>query len=418
MDWKRRCELIPDGCSTMSKMPSRYVEGFTPTEWEGAHGARCLAGGKEYIDYTLGLGAVILGYGDLRLREEFIRQYDAGTPFSCPAHAEGELAERIAEIVPSAQMVRFVNTGTEACLAAVKIARAATGRERVLCCGYHGWAPWYSAQTPHAAGCTEAEKQQVTSFLYNNLASLDRAIKAGPLPAAVILEPVVFDPPRAGFLQGLRALCDRTGTVLIFDEVVTGLRMPGLTAQRHYDVTSDLTCLGKCITNGVTPMGVVCGRRDLMEVLGKGCFVSSTFAANPLACRMALATICWVEELGVVSAIWDYGEQFAAAFGRIADKAGLGREVSIRGLPCRTFFEFPTEAHKGLFWQECAKNGVWFGYAQFVSYAHGQAELDQTEIAMKQAMSTVAKHWDDPGGALEGRPPEATFRLTVHDKKT
>jgi glutamate-1-semialdehyde aminotransferase len=417
MDWKLRCELIPDGCSTMSKMASRYVAGFHPTEWEGAYGARCQAGGKEYIDYTLGLGAVILGYGDLRLREEFIRQYDAGTPFSCPAHAEGELADRIVEIVPSAQMVRFVNTGTEACLAAVKIARAATGRERVLVCGYHGWASWYSAQTPHHLGCTAAEKQQVAPFVYNNLSSLDRALKAGPPPAAVILEPVVFEEPRAGFLQGVRTLCDRSGAVLIFDEIVTGLRMPGLTAQTHYRVTPDLTTLGKCITNGVVPMGVVCGRRDLMEVLGQGCFVSGTFAANPLACRMALATIRWVEELGVVASIADYGEHFAAAFTGLADKAGLGEQVAIRGRPCRTFFEFPSEEHKSLFWQECLRNGIWLGFAQFISYAHGQAELDQTEIAMKQAFDVVAKNWDHPEKVLEGKVAEATFRMTVGQKK-
>jgi glutamate-1-semialdehyde aminotransferase len=401
----------------MSKFPARYIEGFSPTEWEGARGARCTAGGKEYIDYTLALGAVLLGYGDRKLREEFIAAYDAGTPLSCPHHDEGALAEQLAEIVPSAERVRFVNTGTEACLAAVKIARAATGRERLLCCGYHGWAPWYSAQTPHNAGCTAAEKEQIAPFVYNDLGSLDKLLRAGPPAAAVIMEPVVFEAPRAGFLQGVRTLCDRHKTLLIFDEVVTGLRMPGLTAQKHYGVTPDLTTLGKCITNGVVPMGVVCGRKDLMAVLAKGCFVSSTFAANPLACRMALATLRQVRELGVVTSIWEYGEQFAAAFTHLADKAGLGRKVSVKGFPCRTFFEFPTEEHKGLFWQECAKNGVWFGYAQFISYAHGAAELDQTEIAMKQAFDVLAKNWEHPEEKLEGKPPEATFRLTVHDKK-
>jgi glutamate-1-semialdehyde aminotransferase len=417
MDWKRRCELIPDGCSTMSKMASRYVAGFHPTEWEGARGARCTAGGKEYVDYTLGLGAVILGYGDPRIREEFIRAYDAGTPLSCPHDDEGRLAEVLAELVPSAEMARFVNTGTEACLAAIKIARAYTGRERILCCGYHGWAPWYTAQCPHNDGCTADEKNQIQSFVYNDPASLERLLQEGEPVAAVILEPYVFELPRNNFLKRVRALCDRAGAVLIFDEVVTALRTPMLTAQKLFGVTPDLTCMGKCITNGVVPMGVVSGKRDLMQVLSQFCFVSSTFAANPLACRMALATIRWVQELGVVTAIGDYGVHFKARFEEIVDKEGLSSKVKLKGVPCRTFFEFPTEEHKSLFWQECLRNGVWFGYAQFVSYAHGAAELDATEIAMRQAMDVVAKNWDHPEKKLEGRCAQATFRLTVHDKK-
>jgi glutamate-1-semialdehyde aminotransferase len=417
MDWKRRCELIPDGCSTMSKMASRYVEGFHPTEWQGAHGARCLAGGKEYVDYTLALGAVILGYADRPLREEFIRQYDAGTPLSCPAAAEGELAEQLVQIVPSAEQVRFVNTGTEACLAAVKIARAATGRERILCCGYHGWASWYSAQSPHNLGCTADEKQQIQSFVYNDIASLEKLFQEGPPVAAVIMEPYVFELPKNNFLKRVRALCDRYAAVLIFDEVVTGFRTPMLTAQKLFAVTPDLTVLGKCITNGVVPLAVVCGKKDLMQVLTKGCFVSGTFAGNPLACGMALATIHCIQELGVVTAIGDYGVQFKARFEEIVDKAGLSAKVKLRGVPCRTFFDFPTEEHKSLFWQECAKNGVWFGYAQFVSYAHGPAELDITEVAMRQAMDVVAKNWEHAEKKLEGKCAQATFRLTAGQKK-
>lgn len=419
MDWKRRCELIPDGCSTMSRMPSRHVDGFYPKTWQASHGAYCVADGKEYVEYTEGLGPVILGHASPLLREAYIDQYDKGTVYGAPCDWEAELAEKLHNLIPSADMVRFVNTGTEACMAAIKVARAATGRERIVCCGYHGWAPWYSAQSPHNAGCTEAEKGQIRSFTFNDLESFQKAVNEGDVPAAVIMEPYVYEQPDQAFLRGIRRACDLLGMVLIFDEVVTGFRTPGLTAQKCFHVPVDLTCLGKSITNGVIPMGVLCGRKKYMEMLTerKGCFVSGTFAANPLACRMALETIRRVEELGVVQCIWNTGKQFRARFEAIVEKEGLTGQVSLRGAPCRTIFEFPTPEHKALFWQECCRNSVWFGAAQFVSYAHEAKELDITENAMRRAMDIVRQNWGHPALKLEGVVPQATFRMTVHDKK-
>jgi glutamate-1-semialdehyde 2,1-aminomutase len=414
MDWKRRCEFIPDGCSTMSKQPCRYVEGVYPQEIGWAQGAYIgrLDLDTKWIDYTLGLGTVILGHNYERVRRAVAQQLAHGTIYGLPCPQEAELAQKLVSIIPGAEMVRFTNTGSEADHAAVKIARAVTGRERVACCGYHGWFSWYSAQSAHSLGCTADERQQIQSFIYNDLASLEKLFASGPKLAAVIMEPYVFDTPKPGFLEGVRDLCTKSGTVLIFDEVVTGFRTPGWTASAHYGITPDLTCLGKCMSNGVVPISVVCGKRDLMMVLTKGCFVSGTFAANPLACTVALETISVIEDVGAIAHIWSYGDRLKAHFDQIVNAQGLAG-VAMDGQSCRSRFHFPTPEHLSLFWQECLKQGVFFGYAQFISYSHQQVEFDKTVIAMGRALDAVARNWNDPLKALQGKPAQATFRMTV-----
>jgi glutamate-1-semialdehyde 2,1-aminomutase/spore coat polysaccharide biosynthesis protein SpsF len=414
MDFKRCCELIPSGCSTYSKQPNRYVEGVYPIFGEPRPGAYLWADGQQYIDYTMGLGAVVLGNANPRVNEAVLRQVHLGNTIGAPSAMEGELAEKLCDLIPSAQMVRFTNTGTEACMAAIKIARAYTGRERVMCCGYHGWGSWYSAQTEQNHGCTEAEKAQIQSFTYNDMADFTRVLESSSLPAAVIMEPYVLDAPKDGFLHHIHAACAKRGIILIFDEVVTGFRTTDWTAQKMFGVTPDLTCVGKCMANGLVPISAVCGHRNLMEVISNDCFISGTFAANPLALAASLATIKAIEDFGAIHHIWEMGTQLKSYFEQIVASKSL-QGVTVKGYPCRTWFDFPTEAHKSLFWQECFRQGVWFGYAQFLSLGHSQMEMDQTVRAMKMGIDKVATHWDHPEKALEGKPAQATFRMAVHD---
>lgn len=421
MNWEERCTLIPDGVSTYSKMPCRHVEGVYPETVHAARGAYLYAmddKGNErgYLDYELGLGAVVVGHSNRRLTDAVYRVLSNGTVLSVPCDAEAELAQKIIDIVPCAEKVRFTVTGSEACQAAIKLARAYTGRERLLCCGYHGWFPFYSAQTEQNLGCTQNEKALIESFPYNDAVALKEKFESGPPPAAVIMEPYVLDEPTPGYLHAVRSLCDHYRTVLIFDEVVTGFRTRGWTAQAHFGVTPDLTCLGKCMSNGISPISCVCGKAEILDLIRSGCFISSTFAANPLAVTAALETISFMETFGVIEHIWSYGEKFRALFEQLADSLGLP-QAKMRGLPCRTWFDFPTEAHKSLFWQECLKEGVWFGYAQFISYMHAEAELNQTVRAMQRGLDALRLNWNNPEAALEGKCAEATFRLVCQRPK-
>lgn len=414
MEWYRVCELIPDGVSTMSKMPCRHVDGFYPKFIQRARGAYLHANNREYIDYEMGLGAVLLGHADKHVTGAAYTQMLEGTIYGAPSELEGQLAEKLVQIVPSAQMVRFTVTGSEACQAAVKLARAYTGRQRVISSGYHGWHSMFSAGTPHSAGCLDAEKVLLQTFEYNDLEGFQNLLAAksrAPI-AACIIEPVVLEPPKRGFLRGIRDLCTEHGIVLIFDEVVTGFRWPGWTAQAHYEITPDLTCLGKAMANGVTPISAVCGKAEIMALCKeeKGCFISSTYGANPLALAAALATIRTLDEFGSIAQIWSYGERLMAEFEQAVQSLEL-RSVAIRGFPCRNYFQFPSEAHLSLFWQECLRHGVWLGYAQFVSAAHGQKELDDTVLAMRQALDVVKRNWKEPEKALEGKVAQATFRM-------
>lgn len=405
-NWTKTTELIPDGVQTLSKMPSRYVEGVYPKYIERGEGAYVWGdNGKKYIDYPCGLGAVLLGYGYPDITVAVAEQVRKGTVFSLPNYLETELAEKICELIPSAEIVRFLKTGSEACSAAVKIARAYTGRNLVLCCGYHGWHDFYAITTARNKGipASKCSKQ----LKYNDKEEFRKCLSKGNV-AAVIMEPYVLEEPRDGFLKHIRKLCTANGTVLIFDEVVTGFRTTGYSAQKMFGITPDLTCLGKAMANGL-PISCVCGKKEIMQELQGDCFVSSTFGGELASIAAALATIKVLEGEEVITRIWDMGERFKNSFKGIATSLNLS-DIDIIGYPPRTSFVFPTEAHRSLFWQECLKNGVLFGYAQFISFSHTQAVLDETMDAVRKSLYLVRKYWKNPEAALEGKPAEPTLR--------
>jgi glutamate-1-semialdehyde aminotransferase len=431
MNWLKACEIIPDGVQTLSKMPSKHVDGVYPKYITKGDGAYVWGDNNiKLIDYPCGLGSILLGYNNPTVNRAVIDQLEKptvnravidqlekGTIFSLPNYLETELAERIVDIVPSAEMVRFLKTGSEATSAAVKIARAYTGKGGVICVGYHGWHDWYSFTTSKKKG---VPGQPVLQCKYNDIETVigafeyqdDKSVGI----AAVIMEPYILEEPKQEYLRKIRKLCNRYGAVLIFDEIVTGFRTLGWTAQKYFDITPDLTCLGKAMANGL-PISCVCGKKELMKELQGDCFVSSTFGGELLSIAAALATIKIVEEQGVIRQIWQMGDRFIESFKVLVNSMSLMDGVSIIGYPPRTFFKFETEAHKSLFWQECFKKGVLFGYAQFINWSHGIGEIDQTIMAMRHALGMVRKYWEHPLDALEGAVAEETFRLVVEKEK-
>ena len=290
-------------------------------------------------------------------------------------------------------------------MAAVKIARAYTNKKKILCCGYHGWADWYSATTELDGGCPDTRKVEAKQFTYNDMESFEKALSKNV--AAVMMEPYVFEGPKNSFLRRIRKMCLEKHILLIFDEVVTGFRTQDWTAQAMFDIKPDLACIGKAMANGM-PISAVGGKAEIMDVLTKGTFVSSTFGGDLLGISAALETIRIIESEGVIQDMWSYGEQMKGAFNSYAE--GMDG-VECIGYPCRTFFNFPTPEHRSLFWQECFDRGVLFGYAQFVTQSHSHTELDKTYAAMWEALSTVKKNWDKPEQRLRGQVAKATLRL-------
>jgi glutamate-1-semialdehyde aminotransferase len=407
----RTCKVIPDGVQTLSKMPSKHVEGVYPVYIDRGDGAYIYdRHGNRYIDFPSGLGAVILGHAFGPYNQIVREQLERGLLFPLPHVMETGLAEKICQLFKM-DMCRFLKTGSEATSAAVKIARAYTGRDAIGCCGYHGWHDWYNASTPKNKGCHELAAAQITQLGYNKTHEFAEFIQKHK-PAAIIMESVVLEPPKEDFLQNVRRLCDDNGVVLIFDEIVTGFRYPGFSAANYYKVQPDLICLGKAMANGL-PISCVAGKREIMEELQGDCFVSSTFGGELLSITAALATIDLMERYGAVKQIWWAGNYLKQEFNRIAD----GKAQCI-GLAPRTYFNFPTEAHKSLFWQECLARGVLFGYAQFTTLAHTADVMNEVRAAMEGAWEILIAHWDNPEVALKGKVAQQTFRLVINEPDT
>jgi len=227
------------------------------------------------------------------------------------------------------------------------------------------------------------------------------------------MEPYIYDEPKQNFLNNIRRWCSEKGVVLIFDECVTAFRTKKMSAQAFFKVTPDLTCLGKAMGNGY-PISCICGNKDLMDVL-KTCFVSSTFGGDLVGIAAAIKTIEIVSQNGIHH-LEIMGHKLKEAFNRYAENNFLF-ECKCIGYPQRTKFEFPNDAYRSLFWQECLKQDVFFGYAQFVSFAHNQPELDKTVAAMSYALSQLKRNKDNPQAALQGDIATPAIREEVKNEK-
>ena len=358
-----------------------WGEGGAPAFAQRAKGAYLWdVDGHRYVDWLLGLGSVILGHAHPEVDEAVIRRIRDGAHPTLSTRLEADVAELLAEAVPCAGMSRFVKTGTEACMAAVRIARAATGRDTLLVCGYHGWADWYAATKAKHPGVPAIMETLAHAFSYNDLDALEEELQAheGKI-AAVMLEPALYEAPKPGFLEGVRDAARRHGALLIFDEVVTGFRWARGGAQEHFGVVPDLCTLGKAMGNGY-PIAAVCGRREIMDP--HALVVSSTFGGEGVGLAAAQAVLEAYRRKPVIGHLWRIG----AAFQRVAREA-FAEDLPFvcDGYPCkpriRCTEEDPERARllMSLLLQKAAEYGVLLHLSgENVSYAHGPAEITDT----------------------------------------
>ncbi len=415
---KRAQQVLPVGAQTFSKSPMVYVQGVAPNFVNRAQGAYVWdVDGNRYVDHVMGLGAVTLGHAYPAVNEAVKAQIDEGFCYSLPHPLEVEVAELLRGLIPCAEMARYGKNGSDATSAAVRLARACTGRDKILCSGYHGWQDWYIGATTRNKGVPQAVRNLTTAFAYNDLPALHKLFddNRGSV-ACVIMEPLCYTEPKEGYLQGVKELCRRNGVLLIFDEVLIGFRMNRGGAHSLYGVDPDLATFGKAMANGF-PMSAVVGRAEIMRLFEEA-FFSSTFGGDTIGLCACKATIAEMAKHEVIAHIARIGDRLKRETNRLAAAAGLtGRVECLGPAPLNTIaFRDETGASsmllKSLWQQEVLKRGVLTLGNHAPSFSHDDAAVEQTLRAYVEAFEILADaiRRNDVEQRLEGPPIQPVFR--------
>jgi glutamate-1-semialdehyde 2,1-aminomutase len=410
---ERAHRLIPAGCHTYSKGDDQFPAS-APSFIDRAEG--CYAfdpDGRRFLDWGMGLRTVILGHAHPRVVEAAVAELRKGSNFTRPSTLEADLAEDLVDLIPAAEMVKFAKNGSDVTTAAVRLARAATGRDLVAFPSDQPFLSvddWFIGRTEMRSGVPRAVQELSLTFPYGDLNSIERLFDehSGRI-AAVILEAATTSHPPAGFLEGLRELTARNGTVLVFDETITGFRWDLRGAQAYYDVTPDLATFGKALGNGFA-VSALTGKRDLMELGGleheeeRVFLLSTTHGGETHALAAARATISELRDQNAAEQLWTIGQQLSDGLNEAARAEHVDGVVSCDGLACGPLLSFVEQQNlssaqlRTLFLQEMIARGVLIPYIA-PSLSHGRAEVDATVDAAAGSFSVLRS-------VLDGEPIE------------
>jgi glutamate-1-semialdehyde 2,1-aminomutase len=424
--------LIPGGAHTYAKGDDQYPEqspGFI------ARGRGCHVwdvDGNEFVEYGMGLRAVALGHAHPGVVEAACAAMREGTNFTRPAPIEVTCAEELLGLIPGAEMVKFTKDGSTATTAAVTLARACTGRDRIAYCSDHpffSYNGWFMGNTPVGAGIPRAERELAVGFRYNDLASVRAVFDTHPGEiAGLIMEPAKLDEPADGFLSEVRRLCHANGALFILDEMITGFRWHLGGAQAVYGVQADLAGFGKAFANGFAVSALV-GRREVMELGGwshdrdRVFLLSTTHGAETHALAAAIATIEVYAQEPVIAALDRQGQRLRRGCDEAAAELGLSGHFQVVGRPCNLVYvtrdaeRNPSQAFRTLFMQEMVKQGV-LAPSFVVSYSHSDADIDRTVDAVRRALIVYRRGLEDGiQTVLEGRPVRPVDRRAADGRR-
>lgn len=365
MNWDERAKaVLAQGCTTFSKRSDQYIEGVYPTHYEDFHG----------VDMVCGLGSNLIGFKN---------------NFSLPSQKEVILAERVKALFPCIDKLKILKTGSAACSAAARFARAYTGMRTVLGTGYHGTDNVFIAAEKPGAGCADEGYQKLDSLevVIRILGIIDRC-------AAVIVEPVQLDLSVEPALREIRRLCTEKNIPLIFDEIISGFRVPKYGFCNYFGIQPDLICLGKALGNGA-PIAIMGGRADIMDT--EGVFISNTHNGELHGLEAALETLDFLTE-EKLQELWDRGKWFQEEFNAINPK------IQIKGYPTRGELQ-GEELYKAIFMQEMCKAGYLFGRAWFINFHH-----DRVLRSCLDRCRSISESIEAGKVKLEGKPPRPIFR--------
>jgi len=393
--------LSPGGVMGIRR-PYNFIPGEYPIFLERGYGGHIVdVDGNDYIDMLCAYGPIIMGYNEPEINEAVKKQMDKGFCFSLVQPLQNELERKLIEIIPSAEKVILVKTGSDATTLAIRIARGYNDRNKVLRCGYHGWHDW--AVEVHG-GVPQATQDLTIEFEYGDLKDLEEKLKANDGDVAcVIVTPVghplakAVMPPPEGYLQGVRALADKYKVVLIFDEIRTGFRAALGGAQQRYGVTPDLSTFGKAMANGYAISAVV-GKAEFMNVCEKKVFISSTFFPNSLEMAAALKCIEILQRDKIIEQVWEKGTWFLSALEKAVVDSKM--PVTISGIPPMPFMLFDKvdgfhKERREMFYTETIRRGLFIQpfHHWYISARHTQADLEAAIRAITEALAVVAEKY-------------------------
>lgn len=410
--------VIPLGSQTFSKSRTQYPVGVSPFFASKSSGSYLWdVDGNKYVDLVASLAAVTLGYGDPDINRAVKRQLKKGVSLSLSSKLETIVAEKIINLVPSAEMVRFAKNGSDATSAAVRIARYFTRRDHIISIGYHGWHDWYIGSTTRSMGVPSAVQALTLSARYNDLSHVENLFdKVKGDVAAVILEPMNSVDPTPGYLESLKSFCSSNNILLIFDEVITGFRFAKGGAQELFGVTPDLSCFGKGIANGF-PISVIAGKREIMEGF-KDVFFSGTFGGELLSLTAANVVLDKVREGRVIPELYRVGN---------AIQQGLMSEIShnkyefvnLSGNPTWTFLNWTLNSDalqnqvKTYFLQEMFRRGILVLSTNNITTTLSQKDISKILTAYAEVFGAISQalESDSLDALLECQPIVPLFKV-------
>jgi glutamate-1-semialdehyde 2,1-aminomutase len=392
----RALKSIPLASQTFSKSLTQYPRGVSPFFIEKGKGARVWdVDGNEYIDFVNSLAAVTLGYCDENIDNAVQQQMKNGVIFSLPHTLEMEVAEKLIEIIPCAEKVRFAKNGTDATSASIRIARAYTGKEHIAVCGYHGWQDWYIGSTTRDLGVPQGVKELTHKFEYNDIESLEKIFKEQELSCA-IMEPMNAEYPKDNFLEKVKELVHKNNALLIFDETITGFRYSLGGAQELFGVVPDLATFGKGMANGY-PLSAVVGSNKVMQKV-EDIFFSGTFGGETLSLAAVNAVIKKYESQNVPKYLEEIGTYLLKQLNQLINSENLGDIFWTSGHPTWIFLHIKEQKEyfsfeiQTFFLQEMFKRGILTLGSHNLSFSHTKEDIDRLMKVYAEVLPMIKHH--------------------------